>query len=473
MYKDSKVFGQSDRLTSIPSLQSSRKTEATEQAVAAVNQAAAAFPSWSSTTPEKRKSILLAIAENLESHRENIKKVASEEVGSKNDWLDINMDKAVALLHSAADVTTQIVDEIIPCDIPGKRSMTVRQPVGVCLGIASWNAPILLAVRAIAIPLACGNTVILKASELCPETHILIGKIFSEAGLPDNVLKVVTNLPDEAESVVEALIAHPAVRRINFTGSTRVGHVIARLAARFLKPCLLGLSGKSPFIVLDDANIESAVEAAIYGSFLNQGQLCMATERVILQDAIADQFISLFVAKAKLLKSGTTGDPNHKLGPLINIESGKRLQAIIDDAVSKGANVLCGGQVNGLQLDATVIDNVTHSMRVYFEESFGPLAQIIRCSTDKDAITIANDTEFGLSASVFSKDTNRALTMARQIESGICHINSPTTADQVDAPFGGMKASGYGRFGSKTAINEFTELRWITVSDDGSDILAI
>ena len=462
--------GLSEKLTTIRPPQTRRNMEAAGQAISVANKAAAAFPEWSSTSAEQRSALLLAAAEKLELKSQTISKVAAEEVGCKDDWLQLDINKAVQLLRYAADLTTRVAEEVLPSNTPGRTSLAIRQPVGVCLGIASWNAPVFLAIRAIAVPLACGNTVILKASELCPATHQLLGTIFSEAGFPKHVMNVVTNLPEDAEDVVEALIAHPAIRRVNFTGSTRVGHVIAELSARFLKPCLLELSGKSPLIVLDDANIKQAVDAALYGAFLNQGQLCMSTEKIILQDPIADDFIALFVAQAETFKSSVASDPDCKLGPLINRASGQRLQAIIDDAVSKGGKILCGGQVNGLFLDATVIDNITGCMRVNTEESFGPLAQIIRFKTDDDAITIANDTEFGLSAAVFSKDTNRALNIARKIESGICHINSPTTVDEVQAPFGGMKASGYGRFGSSAAIDEFTELRWITVSADGSEI---
>jgi len=454
--------------SSSSSLTNSDNQKARKRATEAVNNAARAFPKWYDVSPNERRKLLLAAADNIKKHSPELKKLAAEEVGSKDDWLNINIDTAIKILQEAASLTTQISSEVIPTEDSHTLSLALKQPVGVCLGIASWNAPILLSIRAIAMPLACGNTVVLKASELCPDTHKRIVEVINESGFPENVVNIVSNRPEEASEVVDALIAHPAVRRINFTGSTRVGRLIAELSAKHLKRCLLELSGKAPFIVLDDANITRAVDAASFGSFMNQGQLCIATERVILQDAIADQFIPLFVAKAKTLTSGSAYDTFHKLGPLINIESGKRLQALIDDAVEKGATILCGGKVNGLFLDATIIDNVTPSMRIYYEECFGPLAQIIRCSSDDDALTIANDSEFGLSASVFSQDTYRAMNIAKRIESGICHINSPTVADDPKAPFGGMKSSGHGRFGGRPSIDEFTELRWITIASEGN-----
>lgn len=444
--------------------------KATCEAVAIVDKAARAFPKWSDVKPEEKRKLLLDAAANIRKHSAELKQLAAEEVGSADNFLDMNIDIAVEFLQEAASLTSQITSDVLPNDSAHSLSLAVKQPIGVCLGIPPWNVPILLSVRAIAMPLACGNTVILKASELCPKTHQRVIEIINDSGFPENVINIITNRPDEASDVVDALISHPAVRHINFTGSTRVGRLIAELAAKHLKRCLLELSGKAPFIVLDDANIERAVEAASYGSFMNQGQLCISTERIILQDPIADQFIQRFVEKAKTLTSGLINDSSHPLGTLINIKSGKRLQALIDDAVEKGATVLCGGKVNGFFLDATVIDNVTPSMRIYYEKCFGPLVHIVRCRSDDDALTIANDSEFGLAAAVFSQDTYRAMKIAKRIESGICHINSTTIADDARAPFGGMKSSGHGRFGGSSSINEFTELRWITIANDDNPL---
>ncbi|REG81937.1 aldehyde dehydrogenase [Marinomonas pollencensis] len=440
--------------------------KASHEAVALADKAARAFSNWSTVNPEEKRKLLLNAAANIRKHSAELKKIAAEEVGSADNFLDMNIDIAVEFLQEAASLTTQINSDLLPNSSAHSLSLAVRQPVGVCLGIPPWNVPILLSVRAIALPLACGNTVILKASELCPKTHQRVIEIIKDSGFPENVINIITNRPDEAGDVVESLISHPAVRHINFTGSTRVGRLIAELSAKHLKRCILELSGKAPFIVLDDANLDKAVEAACYGAFMNQGQLCISTERVILQDPIADEFTQLFVAKAKTLTSGLNHDASHKLGALIDTKSGKRLQAIIDDAVEKGASVLCGGTVNGCYLDATVIDNVTPSMRIYYEECFGPLVHIVRCCSDDDALSIANDTEFGLAAAVFSQDTYRAMNIAKRIESGICHINSTTVADDARAPFGGMKSSGHGRFGGSHSINEFTESRWITIAND-------
>jgi acyl-CoA reductase-like NAD-dependent aldehyde dehydrogenase len=331
------------------------------------------------------------------------------------------------------------------------------------LSIAPWNAPVILGVRALALPLACGNTVILKASEICPGTHRLIAECLREAGLPPGVLNVITNAPEDAPVLIEALISHPAVRRINFTGSTRVGQIIALIAAKYLKPVLLELGGKAPLIVLDDADIDAAVAAAAFGAFMNQGQICMSTERIVVDQKIADAFVAKFATKAETLVAGDPRKGDTPLGSLIGTDAADRIQGLIKDAVGKGARVVAGGKVRGTLMSATVVDHVTSSMRIYGEESFGPVVTIVRVSGVDEAVRIANDTEYGLSAAVFGRDIARALGVAKRIESGICHVNGPTVHDEAQMPFGGVKASGYGRFGGKAGIAEFTELRWITI----------
>jgi acyl-CoA reductase-like NAD-dependent aldehyde dehydrogenase len=315
-------------------------------------------------------------------------------------------------------------------------------------------------------PLACGNTVVLKGSELCPLTHRLIGEVLRDAGLAPGVLNVVLNAPKDAAAVVEALIAHAAVRRVTFTGSTRVGRLVAELGARYLKPCLLELGGKAPLVVLDDADLEEAVKAAAFGAFFNQGQICMSTERIVVDNKIADRFVQRLAAKAASLKAGLPTDENCALGSMISAEAAARVKSLVDDAVSKGAKLVVGGTVKGSIMSATVVDQVTPVMRLYGEESFGPVAVILRFGDIEEALAIANDTEYGLSSAVFGGDVMRALSVAQRIESGICHINGPTVHDEAQMPFGGVKASGYGRFGGKAAIAEFTELRWITIQSE-------
>jgi benzaldehyde dehydrogenase (NAD) len=331
------------------------------------------------------------------------------------------------------------------------------------LGIAPWNAPIILGVRAVAMPLACGNTVILKASEVCPATHRLIGATLRDAGMEDGVINVITHEPKDAEKVTEALISHPAVKRVNFTGSTRVGKIIAALSAKYLKPCLLELGGKAPLIVLEDADLDQAVDATVFGAFANQGQICMSTERVICEEKVADAFAEKLSKRVASLPSGDPRKGDVVLGSVVGQPTVERVQKLVKDAVAKGAKLLTGGDAQGTVMKGIVVDKVTPDMELFREESFGPQVSITRVKNADEAVKLANDTEYGLSAAIHTRDIAKGLELARRIESGICHINGPTVADEPQMPFGGVKASGYGRFGGRAGVDAFTELRWITV----------
>lgn len=430
---------------------------------AIAERAAAAFPAWVAMGPGTRRTLLMAAADALMARKAAFVEAMMVETGSTAGWAMFNLTLGAGIVREAAAMTTQISGEVIPSDKPGCLAMALREPVGVMLGIAPWNAPIILGVRAIAMPLACGNTVIMKASEISPRTHSLIIEAFSEAGFPDGVVNVVTNAPEDAGEVVGALIDHPAIKRINFTGSTGIGKIIAKRAAEHLKPCLLELGGKAPLIVLEDADLDEAVKAAAFGAFMNQGQICMSTERIIVVEAIADEFAKKFAVKANSLVAGDPREGKTPLGAVIGINTIYHVNSLIDDAVSKGATVIAGGKGESLMMNATVVDGVTDTMKLYRDESFGPVTAMIRAKDEADAIRLANDSQYGLSAAVFTRDTARGLGVARQIKSGICHVNGPTVHDEAQMPFGGVGASGYGRFGGKAGIDSFTELRWITV----------
>lgn len=453
-----------DRLDPMTGQVATRAAAATvSDAVAAVDAAAAAFPAWSALGPSERRAKLNAAADLMQQRAEDFVAAMMAETGSTRGWAMFNIGIATGMLREAGAMTTQITGDVIPTDKPNNLALAVRQPVGVILGIAPWNAPVILGVRAIAMPLACGNTVVFKASEQCPATHQLIGQVMRDAGLPAGVVNVVTNAPADAAKVVETLIAHRAVKRVNFTGSTHVGRIIAETAARYLKPALLELGGKAPLVILDDADLDEAVKAAAFGAFMNQGQICMSTERIVVDAKVADAFVEKFAAKAKSLPYGDPRSGNVVLGSLVSAEAAKRVKVLVDDATAKGAALAAGGSLEGTVMPATILDKVTPAMRIYGEESFGPVVTVVRVNGDEEAIRIANDTEYGLSAAVFSRDIGRALGVAKRIESGICHINAPTVHDEPQMPFGGTKASGYGRFGGKAGIDAFTELRWITI----------
>lgn len=430
---------------------------------AIADKADAAFPIWAATGPNARRAVLMKAAAALESKADAFVEAMMAEIGATKGWALFNLVLAASIVREAAALTTQISGEVIPSDKPGCLAMALREPVGVILGIAPWNAPIILGVRAIAVPLACGNAVILKASEMCPRTHEIIVEAFAEAGFPEGVVNVVTNAPADAGDVVGALIDAPAVKRINFTGSTAVGRIIAKRAAEHLKPCLLELGGKAPLIVLEDADLDEAVKAAAFGAFMNQGQICMSTERIIVVEAVADAFAAKFAAKAKSLATGDPREGTTPLGAVVDRKTVDHVNSLINDATAKGATVLSGGTADSVLMPATVVDGVTSAMNLYRDESFGPIVAMIRAKDEADAIRLANDSDYGLSASVFTKDTARGLGAARQIKSGICHVNGPTVHDEAQMPFGGVGASGYGRFGGKAGIDSFTELRWITI----------
>ncbi|MWB78248.1 aldehyde dehydrogenase family protein [Pseudooceanicola sp. 216_PA32_1] len=433
-------------------------------AITAVDAAAAAFPDWSRTGPGQRRALLLKAADALEAMTGEITAGMIAETGATGPWAGFNCMLAAGMLREAASMTSQITGEVIPANKPGSLAMAQRKPLGVCLGIAPWNAPVILGTRAVAMAIACGNTAVLKASELCPATHLAIGQAFREAGFPDGVMNVITNAPEDAAEVVAALIAAPAVRHVNFTGSTKVGRIIAVTAAEHLKPVLLELGGKAPLVILDDADLEGAVNGAIFGAFMNQGQICMSTERIIVHGGIADAFVEALAARARSLRAGNPRDAV-VLGSLVTLEAAEKMDALIADATDKGGKVIAGGSRSGAVVAATLIDGVTAAMRLYGEESFGPVKPIIRVKDDADAIRVANDTEYGLAASVYSQDIGRAMRVADQIESGICHINGPTVGDEAQMPFGGVKNSGYGRFGGKAAVEAFTSVRWVTIED--------
>jgi acyl-CoA reductase-like NAD-dependent aldehyde dehydrogenase len=457
-----------DRLNPITGELATRAPAADVQdARAVVETAAAAFPAWAETGPGARRALLLKAADRMEVMTDEFVAAMRDEVGATEGWARFNVMLAAGMIREAAAMTTQIAGEVIPSDKPGCVAMAVRQAAGVVVGIAPWNAPVILGVRAIATPLACGNTVVLKASELCPRTHWLIVRAFQDAGLPPGVVNALTNAPADAASVVEALVAHPAVRRVNFTGSTKVGKIIARLGAEHLKPVLLELGGKAPLVVLEDADLDEAVKAAAFGAFMNQGQICMSTERIVVVDAVADAFVAEFAAKAATLVAGDPSEGRTPLGAVVDRHAVDRVLDLVSDATAKGARLVAGGAADGaadgVLMSATVLDGVTPDMRIYAEESFGPVVGVVRVKDEAEAIAVANDTEYGLSAAVFTRDVARGLRVARRIQSGICHINGPTVHDEAQMPFGGVKASGWGRFGGKAGINEFTDLRWITL----------
>lgn len=445
-------------------------TDTNESALAvdcAVNAAASAFPKWSQWSAADRAKILLQMVSALDAHRAKFATLAAQEVGASRSWTEFNVDLAIGVLKHVASLAPLLTDRIVVDEQTGKHSFVRRQAAGVVLGMVPWNAPITLGVRAIAGALICGNTVVMKGSEHCPKTHQHLVDVLNSAGLPAGVLNCIVSRHDDAHDTMTQLIAHPCIRRINFTGSTRVGRDVAMEAARHLKPVLLELSGKAPLLVLEDADLDATVEAACFGAFFNQGQICMSTDWIIVVKSVADAFVAKLKARAQQI---VAADPIHEikdLGRMISADAAQRVNGLIEDAVSKGATLLVGGEIDGCVMQPALLDGIAANMRIYREETFGPLASIMRVHDADEAVSIANDSEFGLNAAVFTRDLGRAQAIADRLEYGVVQINGPTVHDDPSMPFGGMKQSGYGRFGGEQAINEFTELRWIAIHQEG------
>jgi acyl-CoA reductase-like NAD-dependent aldehyde dehydrogenase len=430
----------------------------------ACDAAAAAFPEWSHTPPAKRQRYLLRAADIFEKRQQEILNIVTQETGATFGFGMFQTGFVSGLLREAAAQVHAIGGDIIPADLPGAFFMAIRQPVGVVAGIAPWNAPLILSLRAVALPMAYGNTTVLKPSAEAPVSGgIIFAELFEEAGFPKGVFNVVTNGPGFSGEVGDELIGHPKVRRLSFTGSSEVGRQIAEKAARHLKKVTLELGGNDPLIVLKDADVDYAVNAATFGRFNHQGQICMSSKRIIVERPLAARFTKKFVEKVRTLKVGDPQDPDTIIGPLINQGQVDKLHEQVQEAIKQGAKLVCGGKYDRRCYYPTVLTNVAPDMNIAREETFGPVAPIIVVEDADEAVRVANDSRFGLSAGVITGDFQKGLEIAERLESGMVHINDSSVHDEPQVPFGGMKESGYGRHGGRAAIEEFTELRWISI----------
>jgi acyl-CoA reductase-like NAD-dependent aldehyde dehydrogenase len=435
-----------------------------EDARRAVAAAAAAFPEWAKAPPVVRQGIFLRAADILERRQDEVVSLLARETGASFGFGMFQMHFVPGLFRQAAALAYAPIGEVIPSDMPGAFAMGMRRPVGVVAAIAPWNAALILSARSIAAPLALGNTVVLKPSENSPVVGgLLWGEIFEEAGLPPGVLNIVTHAREQAEEIGDELVSNPHVRRINFTGSTAVGRTLAEAAGRNLKRVVLELGGSNPLIVLGDADLDYAVDAAAFGAFLHQGQICMSARRIIVERPIADAFIDRLVAKTKGLKAGDPNEHDTIIGPLITPDALATVKGRVDRAVADGARVLAGGETVGACYQATLLTDVAPDSEFAQVETFGPVATISVVDSAEEAVSLANETSYGLAAGILTGDNDRGLSLAQGIEAGIVHVNDQPVHDEPQMPFGGVKDSGWGRFGGTAAMHEFTELRWVTV----------
>ncbi|MEV0390147.1 aldehyde dehydrogenase family protein [Nonomuraea sp. NPDC050643] len=437
--------------------------EDAERAVAAAHEA---FGRWARTLPWERQRIFLRAADLLEARHDEVLRALALETGCGRHFGGVQMDFALKLLRQAAQLAYRPDGELLPSDVEGTRAMAVRRPVGVVAGIAPWNSSVVLAGRASIGPLALGNTVVLKPSEESPYTGGgLWAEILHEAGLPAGAFNVVTHAPGEAGAVGDALLAHPLVKRINFTGSTPTGRRLAEKAGRHLKRVVLQLSGQNPLIVAGDADIAYAVDAAVYGAFVHQGQVCMCARRVYVERPLAEEFAERFAARAAALPTGDPRDPATVVGPVINEWALALLDRRVKEAVGLGARVLAGGVPEPPCYPATVLTDVPDEAEISHGETFGAVVVLEVVDSAEEAVARANRSDFGLAASIITGDTQRGLRLAARLDAGIVHVNDQPVNDEPQMPFGGVKGSGWGRFGLGFAAEEFCELQWVTVRD--------
>lgn len=435
-----------------------------EDARRAIEAAQAAFPAWAATPPSIKRKIFLKAADIMEGRQDELVKAMMEEVGGTIGISMFQMFFVPGLYRMAAGGSYDVKGEIIPADHPNSFFMAIRQPAGVVSCFGPFNVPYILCSRSFALPVAYGNTAVLKPSEEAAVTGgILLAEIFEEAGLPPGVLNVITCSRDDAAEVGDEMISNPAVRRISFTGSTEVGRIIAEKAGRHLKRAVLELGGKDPLIILGDADIDYAVDAATWGAFLHQGEICMSTERIIIEKKIADQFTQKLKERALALPMGDPTNPATAIGPLINQRAIDLVHAHVQEAVARGAELVTGGKYDKLIYHPTIVTDVTPDMRLFTDQTFGPVAPIVVVNDAEEALAVANNSKYGLSSGILTKDFTRALDIAMRLETGMVHIGDQTVNDEPQVPFGGVKGSGYGRFGGQAALDEFTELRWINV----------
>ncbi|QGH62665.1 aldehyde dehydrogenase family protein [Serratia proteamaculans] len=446
-----------------------------EDVNAAADAAAAAFPAWSEMRPFERRKIFLRAADLMEQRAEEAIELMAREVGGARPWAKFNTELCAEILREAAAAITQPTGQILATNAAGSQSYAERMPYGVIAAISPWNAPFILGIRSIAIPLAMGNCVVMKPSEDAPiSCGLYLAEILHEAGLPAGVLNVVTNDPRDAGLIVETLIGHPQVRLVNFTGSTHVGRLIGIEAAKNIKPAILELGGKNALVVLKAADIDYAVEAAIFGAFMNSGQICMSTDRIIVEREIADDFIGKLANAANKIIYGDPANPGTVVGPVVNGKSALRISTLIKDAVDKGAKLLAGsGEIEGQAgtlLKPILLTDVNPDMAIFYNEIFGPAAVIHVVDSVSEAIALANDTDYGLTGGVISEDIRAAMNVARQMKTGIVHVNGQGIGDEPMAPFGGIKNTGYGHFGGQSGMEAFTVTRWVTVKERGHEI---
>ncbi len=426
----------------------------------AVTAAHAAFLANRTRLASEREGWLCKAAELMEARRGEFVDILIDEVGSPVGKAQFEVQYAISCLRAAAGVCRRVTGQTQPSEIPGRFSMSLREPVGVIASIAPFNVPLLKTVKLSSTPLATGNTVVMLPSEEAPMVAHRLAEVYRDAGVPDGVFNVVSGF---GETIGDSLTTHPLTKVVMFTGSSRVGRHIAALCGQHMKRVVLELGGKSPLVVLADADLDRAVEAAAFGQFFFQGQACMASSRIYVEKSIQEEFTRRFKALAETLEMGDLRVPSTWVGPIISERQRNRVRTHIEDARAKGAKVIAGGQWIGNCCQPTILSEVSEEMTLCREETFGPVTSIYPISGLDEALQRANDTNYGLSAAIFTQDISKAMAFVQGVHSGMVHINAPTLHDEPHVPFGGVGDSGFGREGTDIDIDTLTEWKWVTI----------
>jgi vanillin dehydrogenase len=435
-------------------------TGTSEDMLKAVEAAKETFKEYGSTTAKEREAWIMRAAEVMASMQDEFVAALIDEIGSPINKAMFEFNKALSMMRAASGMARQATGKTIPSDYPGRYSMSVRQPLGVVAAITPFNVPLIKGVRLTADPLAVGNTVVLLASEFAPRLSLLLAQVYEKAGLPAGAFNVVTGYGHE---IGDSLTGHPDVPMVTFTGSSVVGQHINELCAKQKKRVTLELGGKSPFVVLADADLKKAVQAACHGIFIYQGQVCMGGSRIYVEAPLYDKFVEVYASAASNLGMGDLRSTDTMIGPIISERQRNRVRTHIEDARDKGATIVTGGDWNGNRCQPTILTGVSEEMTVCREETFGPVTSVYKVDSYEEALEKSNDSEYGLSSTIFTENLNKALHYAHNVTAGMCHVNGSPVHDEPHVPFGGNGESGIGREGTEADIDAMTEWKWITI----------
>ncbi len=430
----------------------------------AYQSAKTAQKEWAQVNPYARFALMQKLIGVVESNRDLLVKILIAETGSTVAKAHAEVDFVVNDIREFSSLPIRMKGEILPSFVPGKENRVYRLPVGVVGVISPFNFPLYLSIRAIIPALAAGNGVVVKPDlQTFVSGGLVIAKLLEEAGIPKGLFNVV--VADIAE-IGDSFVEHPIPKVISFTGSTATGRRIGEICGRMLKRAALELGGNNVMIVLEDADVEQAASAAVFGKFLHQGQICMSLNRIIVHRNIYEPFVEAFQRKSAFVKAGNPGEADTFVGPLINERQVDKIRGWVDESIRQGARVVQRGSVNGLLMEPVILADVTNEMAVARNEVFGPVASILPVDSEEEAIRIANESDYGLSGSIFTKDLEHGVQVALQIETGMIHVNDQSVNCEPIIPFGGEKSSGVGRYGGDWSLEEFTTLRWISVQKE-------